>query len=84
MYECLSETEFAPALREYAFAPNTFVDISEYLIRKLEIFKVYSSELMEPPYPRSIEIITSLARYRGSRIGKEYAEAFCLLFEEIT
>lgn len=84
MYECLSETEFAPALREDAFTLNVFVDISEYFNRKLEIFKVYGSEVMEPPFPRSIETVTSLARYRGSRIGKEYGEAFYLLFEKIT
>lgn len=82
MYECLSETEYAPALNEYAFVPNVFVDISEYLDQKLEILKVYASEVMEAPLPRSIETVSSLARYRGSRIGKEYAEAFCLLFEK--
>lgn len=84
MYECLSETEFAPALREDAFIPNVFVDIGEYFNRKLEIFKVYASEVMEPPFPRSIETVTSLAQYRGSRIGKKYAEAFYLLFEKTT
>jgi len=82
MYECLSETEFAPALREYAFTPNVFVDISEYLNRKLEILKIYDSEIREPPFPRSIETVINLAQYRGSRIGKKYAEAFYLLFEQ--
>ena len=84
MYECLSETEFAPALTECAFVPNVFVDISEYFCQKLEIFKVYTSEVMEPPFPRSIETVTSFAQYRGSRIGKEYGEAFYLLFEKNT
>ncbi len=83
MYECLSETEFAPALRDYVFAPNVFVDISEYFHQKLEIFKVNASEVMEPPFPRSIETIISLAKYRGSRIGVESAEAFMLLEERI-
>ena len=31
MYECLSETEFAPNLHEKAFIPNYFVNISKYL-----------------------------------------------------
>lgn len=82
MYECLSETEFAPALRECVFVPNVFIDISEYFQRKLEILKVYASEIMEAPFPRSIEAVTSLAQVRGSRIGKKYGEAFCLLFEK--
>lgn len=82
MYECLSETEFAPSLREYIFMPNVLIDISEYFQLKLEILKVYASEVMAPPFPRSVETVTSLARYRGSRIGKKYAEAFYLLFEK--
>ncbi|MDO9580166.1 MAG: PIG-L deacetylase family protein, partial [Bacteroidales bacterium] len=71
MYECLSETEFAPALRENVFIPNVFIDISEYLNRKLEIMKIYDSEVMDPPFPRSMETVISLAKYRGSRIGEE-------------
>ena len=83
MYECLSETEFAPPLREDVFVPNVFVDISPFFCRKIEIFKVYESEIMDSTLPRSIESISSLACYRGSHIGRQYAEAFCLLFEKI-
>ena len=82
MYECMSETEFALALKGFYFVPNFFIDITDYFQKKLEIFKKYDSETMAPPFPRSIEAITGLARYRGSRIGKKYAEAFCLLFEK--
>jgi LmbE family N-acetylglucosaminyl deacetylase len=83
MYECISETEFAPSFTKDAFVPNVFVDISDYLMRKLEIFQIYTSEVMEPPFPRSVEAVTSLARYRGSRIGREFAESFYLIFEEV-
>ncbi len=34
MYECLSETEFAPTLPEKVFQPNYFVDISDYIEKK--------------------------------------------------
>jgi len=81
MYECLSETEFAPALPESAFLPNVFVDITEHLEKKIEIMQIYDSEMMPPHYPRSPEAIEALARFRGCRIGKEYAEAFMLLLE---
>ena len=81
MYECLSETEFTPALPENAFLPNLHVDITDYLEKKLEIMKIFESEVMNPPYPRSLETIKAQARYRGSRIGKEYAEAFMLIQE---
>lgn len=79
MYECISETEFAPALIEKVFIPNYFVDITDYIDKKLEIMKVYDSELSDPPFPRSIENIKSLALFRGSSVGVKYAESFHLL-----
>ena len=81
MYETLSETEFAPTLPENTFIPNVFVDITKYFEKKLEIYKIYKSELMKKPLPRSSEVIESIAKYRGSRIGKKYAESFQLIFE---
>jgi len=83
MYETLSETEFAPALPENVFIPNVFVDITDYFNKKIEIMKIYVSEIMKSPLPRSLESIESLAKYRGSCIGKRYAEAFMLLKEII-
>ncbi|MGB3947107.1 MAG: PIG-L family deacetylase [Bacteroidia bacterium] len=79
MYECISETEFAPALPEKSFIPNYFVDISKYLNEKLEIMKVYESEINEHPFPRSLRNIEALATYRGASVGVEYAEAFQLI-----
>ncbi|MBK6264516.1 PIG-L family deacetylase [Marivirga sp. S37H4] len=76
LYECLSETEFAPALPEKAFVPNYFVDISAYCQKKVEIMKIYDSELGEHPFPRSERNIKALATYRGATVGVEYAEAF--------
>jgi N-acetylglucosamine malate deacetylase 1 len=82
MYECLSETEFAPALAENVFIPNVINDISAYMDKKLEIMSVYASEIMPDNFPRSYGAIKALAAYRGSRIGVNYAEAFSLLFEK--
>ncbi len=79
MYECISETEFAPALYEKAFIPNYFVDISDFLEQKLEIMKIYESELGEHPFPRSLNNIKALAHFRGASVGVQYAEAFQLL-----
>lgn len=81
MYETLSETEFAPALPENIFVPNVFVDITNYFEKKLEIFKIYKSEIMKDPLPRSLDSIKALARYRKSQIGVEYAEGFMLIRE---
>jgi LmbE family N-acetylglucosaminyl deacetylase len=79
MYECISETEFAPMLPENAFLPNCFVDISEAMDEKMELMKIYDSELGEHPFPRSERNIRALATYRGATCGVEYAEAFQII-----
>jgi LmbE family N-acetylglucosaminyl deacetylase len=79
MYECLSETEFAPALPEKVFIPNYFVDISGFMDKKLEAMKVYESELGPHPFPRSLEAIKALGLLRGSTAGTTYAEAFQII-----
>jgi LmbE family N-acetylglucosaminyl deacetylase len=79
LYECISETEFAPALPEKVFIPNYFVDVSKHFMKKLEIMKIYESELGEHPFPRSLRNIEALAVFRGASVGVEYAEAFQLI-----
>ena len=79
LYECISETEFAPALPEKAFIPTYFVDISKHLKAKIEIMRIYESELGEHPFPRSERNIEALATFRGASVGVEYAEAFQLV-----
>lgn len=82
MMETLSETEFAPAIPVLSFVPNVYVDITDFFEKKIEIMKLYDTEIMQAPYPRSLTTIESLARYRGSRAGVEFAEAFMLLYEK--
>jgi LmbE family N-acetylglucosaminyl deacetylase len=79
MYECLSETEFAPPLAENAFLPNYYVDISQQLDEKLRIMEIFTSELGNHPFPRSLDNIKALAHLRGAVAGVQYAEAFQLL-----
>jgi len=81
MYECLSETEFSPALQNDAFIPNVFVDITDLLEEKIKIMKMYRGEMGTFPFPRSEENIRALATYRGATAGVEAAEAFVLLKE---
>lgn len=83
MMETLSETEFSLSTKENAFIPNSFVDISEYLEKKLEIMKVFESEIANHPFPRSLENIKALATYRGATANCKYAESFMLLKEII-
>ena len=79
--ETLSETEFAPSTKEDSFIPNVFVDISEFMDKKIEIMKVYESEIAEHPFPRSQRNLRALATLRGATAGCEYAESFMLLKE---
>ncbi len=81
MYECLSETEFSPALPADIFVPNVFVDITKFLEEKIKIMKLYQDEMGTFPFPRSEENIRALARYRGAAVVVEAAEAFVLLKE---
>lgn len=61
------------------FIPNTFIDISNYLDKKVKAMSYYTTQLKSFPHPRSIESITTLAKLRGTIIGVEAAEAFCLI-----
>jgi N-acetylglucosamine malate deacetylase 1 len=60
---------------------NTYSDISDFLEKKIEIMKIYESELQNSPLPRSIDNIQALARFRGATVSVKYAEAFMLLRE---
>ncbi len=77
-FETPSSTEWQPPDHGLAFTPNWFVDISEFLDRKLSALIVYKSEMRPWPHPRSREGVEYLARWRGACIGVDAAEAFML------
>jgi len=79
MMETLSETEFSPSINTISFIPNTFVDISDHMNKKIKIMKVYKSEINKHPFPRSEKNIRALASYRGSTSNCNFAESFILL-----
>jgi len=79
MMEIISETDNQ---FKGIFTPNVFVDISDYLEKKIEIMKIYETEIGKHPFPRSPENIKALALYRGSQCNCRYAEAF-MLFKEV-
>ena len=81
MMETISETEFAPPLSGWTFAPNVFVDITKHFHQKIQIMNIYRSELGRHPFPRSVENMESLAKIRGVSAGCRFAEAFMLLKE---
>lgn len=79
MMEILSETEFSANTTDNAFIPNTFVDVSQFLEKKIEIMNIYQNEVEYHPFPRSIRNIKALATFRGATAGVEYAESFVLI-----
>ncbi len=76
-YETPSSTDFAA--NADGFTPSLFVDISEYLDRKLTAFAEYKTEIRESPHPRSPEALRAIATTRGAASGVPAAEAFDLL-----
>ena len=77
--EILSETDYA--VSDKGFVPNYYVDISPYIEKKIEIMKEYKSEIKASPFPRNVEAVRGLAKYRAAGCNVEYAEAFWLLKE---
>ncbi len=77
-FEVLSSTEWASS-RHQPFIPNVFVDISDYLDRKLKALKAYGLEMRLPPHSRSLEHSECMAKHRGFSIGVEAAEAFAAI-----
>jgi N-acetylglucosamine malate deacetylase 1 len=80
-YETLSETEFGIRPDDSGFRPNLFVGIADQFDRKLEVMRIFASELGTFPFPRSEVALRALAQLRGSQSGVAAAEAFMLLKE---
>jgi len=74
-YETISETEWS----NKPFKPNIWVDIQNFLEKKIEAFEIYKSEVREEPHPRNRKGIKILAQKRGIEAGLSYAEAFVLI-----
>ena len=75
-FEVASSTEWQIPNPGLAFLPTAFVDISGHLERKLDALDAYQEELRDWPHPRSRQALEALARWRGSSVGVEAAEAF--------
>ena len=78
-YEALSETNWNAAPLTPAFHPNTYVEITPWLDRKLEAMRCFASQLRPFPHERSIETLEALATLRGSTAGFAAAEGFMLI-----
>lgn len=80
-FEVPSSTEWQTIASKLPFQPNYFEDISFFLDVKIDALNVYHSEMRKWPHARSIKNIEFQARWRGSSVGCDAAEAFMLLRE---
>lgn len=83
VYETPSETDFGLNPNVTGFKPNYFVDISDFFEHKIELMSIYTSEMGEFPFPRSVQSLKALGHLRGAQAGFMAAEGFMLLRESI-
>ena len=79
MYEVPSSTEQSPPLYECAFLPNYYVNITDFIDRKLQAVTCYETERRQYPHPRSEKALKVLAQKRGTETGFDFAESFMVL-----
>lgn len=79
-YETLSETNLNFS-KTKKFNPNLYIDITKNVQNKINLLKIYKSEIKKHPFPRSITSLKSLAYLRGSESGYKFAEAFQIIYK---
>ena len=79
MYESPSSTEQSPPLFENAFLPTYYVNITDFIDRKLQAVNCYETEKRQYPHPRSEKALSVLAQKRGTETGFDFAESFMIL-----
>lgn len=72
-FETASSTEWACPR---TFVPDTWIDISSTLDRKIQAMACYRSETRDYPHPRSLEALRHQAAHRGNEVVLFAAEAF--------
>lgn len=82
MFEVPGSTDWAFGQVEPLFVPNTYVDVTQYMLKKKFLLSRYTTEVRDDPDMRSIEAMESLAAYRGRQVGYQYAEAFKLIWSK--
>ena len=79
-FETASGTEWRASSDPKHFIPNFYVSISnKNLQSKIKAMESYKFEKREFPHPRSPEAMELYVKYRGVTVGKEMAEAFCII-----
>jgi hypothetical protein len=80
--ELPASTDWAFSKIHSKFEPNTFVDVTNFMDLKRQCLKLYTTEIYEYPDCRSVESMETRAKFRGTQIGVNFAEAFQLVFSK--
>ena len=79
-FETASGTEWRASTDPRHFVPNMFISFEPaHLEAKIKGMQAYEFESRKYPHPRSPEALTIQAKRWGVAIGKELAEAFCIV-----
>ena len=76
LFEEPSSSDFTTESLHGSFAPNLFIDITNFITFKMEALKFYDTEMREYPHSRSYMNVETVAKYRGASVGIPLAEAF--------
>jgi N-acetylglucosamine malate deacetylase 1 len=79
MFETPSSTEWGTPSLTTTFQPNVYVDVSDFLQRKIDAFSCYTAEVRDAPHPRSLTALANRAQFWGSVVNRQSAEAFLLV-----
>jgi len=64
------------SLEREKFHPNFYVDITDYLAKKLRALEMYASQMRAPIHHSSAQNVEYTARVRGREISREAAEGY--------
>ncbi len=72
-FEIPSSTEWNP---HNNFKCNLYIDVEDFIKKKIEALKVYDKEMRPYPHPRSYDAIINKMKSSGNEVGLNYAEKF--------
>ena len=74
-FEIMSSTEWGtPGYN--TFVPDTFIDITKFINKKMAALNFYKIEMRDSPHSRSLEHIKALSVHRGNSVGLIACESF--------
>ncbi len=78
-FEVLSASEWHFS-EQQKFNPNYFVDVTDFVDKKMDALQHYASEMRDDPHTRSFSNVLHLMGLRGHTVGYNAAEAFEVIY----